>query len=207
MSHVASLENEKLNVPSMKSKFILLTALLLFARGCDIYSTSLWIFDHPSDEMNPLSRLFGFDWRILFLFNLLLTGLVVYAFYYYSFRYVMPTLSSHPEKLTDFVSALYFNEKGKIHQLLYKMPENKNVWIAHSGYVLVRVIILASFLVTMHNLCQYYEIPVYNTYREIVKRPLWIIYALILLSFVFFSYRLWKNEQQVYKSRFVIDPH
>lgn len=87
------------------------------------------------------------------------------------------------------------------------MPENKNVWIAHSGYILVRVIILASFLVTMHNLCQYYEIPVYNTYREIVKRPLWIIYALILLSFVFFSYRLWKNEHQVYKSRFVIDPH
>lgn len=28
-------------------------------------------------------------------------------------------------KLTDFVSTLYFDEKGKLHQFFYKMPKNK----------------------------------------------------------------------------------
>ena len=38
----------------MKVKFILLTFLLLFARGCDFYSTSLWFFqkDGIKDERN-----------------------------------------------------------------------------------------------------------------------------------------------------------
>jgi hypothetical protein len=38
----------------MKLKFFLLTFLLLFSRGCDFYSTSLWFFDNPTGEQNPL---------------------------------------------------------------------------------------------------------------------------------------------------------
>lgn len=186
----------------MKLKFILLTFLLLFARGCDFYSTSLWFFNNPSDEMNPLTRIFGFSWAGLILTNLILVGLIIYGYYYYTFKYSIPKPSSRPSKLTDFVSESYFNEKGKFYQLFYKMPKNKKVLIGHTGYVLIRVIIIASFLATIHNLCQFYNVPAYNTIREIVKRPLFIIYGLIVLSFMYFSYRIWKSEYELVRKNF-----
>ena len=188
----------------MKIRFIFLTLLLLFARGCDFYSTSLWFFDNPSDEMNPLTRIFGFDWTGLILTNLILVGLIIYGHYYYTFKYSIPKVSSIPEKLTDFVSELYFSEKGKFYQVFYKIPKNKKILIGHSGYVLIRVIILASILATIHNLCQFYNFSAYNTFREIVKRPLFVIYGLIISSFIYFSYRLWKSEYEFVKENFTL---
>ena len=178
----------------MKLKFILLTLLLLFARGCDFYSTSLWFFDNPADETNPLARFFGFGWTGLVLANLTVIGLIIYAFYYYSFKYTTPQLLYRPTKLTDFVSEIYFNEKGKFLQVFYKIPKNRKVLIAHIGYVLLRVMIIASFLATIHNLCQFYNVQEYNTFRLLVRRPLFVIYGLIILSFAYFSYRIWKKE-------------
>lgn len=189
----------------MKIKFIFLILLLLFARGCDFYSTSLWFFDNSSDEMNPLTRIFGFDWTGLILTNLILVVLIIYGYYYYTFKYSSPKMSSIPDKLTDFVSELYFNEKGKFHQVFYKIPKNKKIFIGHTGYVLIRVIIIASVLATIHNLCQFYNVPAYNAFREIVKRPLFIIYGLIISSFIYFSYRLWKSEYDFVKRNFALD--
>ncbi len=178
----------------MKIKFILLTFLLLFARGCDFYSTRLWFFDNPSNETNPLTQIFGIGWTGLILTNLILVGLIVYGFHYYSFKYATPKLSIGTGNLADFVSELYFNERGKFYQVFYKIPKNRNILIAHTGYVLVRVVIIASFLATLHNLCQFYNVPAYNDFREIVQRPLYVIYGLIIFSFIYFTYQLWKNE-------------
>ena len=183
----------------MKMKFIFFILLLIFARGCDFYSTSLWIFDHPSDEMNPLTQIFGMGWTGLIIVNLVLVGLIVYGYYYYTFQYATPKLSSRPETLQDFVSEIYFNEKGKFYQVFYKMPKNKKVWMGHAGYVLIRVLIIASFLATLHNLCQFYDVPAYNTFREIVQRPLFVIYGLIVCSFLYFSYRIWASEYDTVK--------
>lgn len=189
----------------MKTKFIFLTLLLLFARGGDFYSTSLWFFDNPSDEMNPLTHFFGFGWTGLILTNLAFVGLIIYGHYYYTFKYSPPKMSSIPSKLTDFVSELYFNEKGKFYQVFYKMPKNKNVFIGHTSYVLIRGTILGSILATIHNLCQFYNIPAYNAFREIVKRPLFVIYGLIISSVIYFSYRLWKSEYDSVKENLAIN--
>ena len=78
--------------------------------------------------------------------------------------------------------------------MAYKMPTDKRMMIAHFGYVMVRMIIVASFLATFHNLCQYYNAPFYNTFRDIVGRPLFVLYGLFFLSFLFFQYRVLKIE-------------
>ena len=177
----------------MKLKFIILTLILLFARGCDFYSTSLWFFDNPTSETSPLYRFFGFGWTGLIIANIIIFGLIIYAFYFYSFKYKV-TRQTSSNKLTDFVSELYFNEKGRFFDVFYKTPKNKMTLLAHSGYVLTRVAIVASFLATFHNICQFYNVTFYNTFREIVGRPLYVIYGLILLSFIYFLYRLWSKE-------------
>ncbi len=177
----------------MRLKFFILTFFLVFARGCDFYSTSLWFFDNPTGEQNPLYKLFGVGWTGLITANIIVVGLIIYAFYFYSFKY-NPTRNTTSTNLTDFISELYFSEKGRFLDIFYKMPKNKLTLLAHSGYVLVRVVIVASFLATFHNICQYYNMTFYNTFREMVGRPLYVIYGLMLSSFMYFSYRLWRKE-------------
>lgn len=111
----------------MKVRFYFLTFLLLLARGCDFYSTSLWIFDHPSHETNPLNRIFEFGWRELIVSNLIIVGLIIYGFYFYTFRYSRPKFAAPAHKLGDFISELYFNQKGVLYQILYRMPIKKNI--------------------------------------------------------------------------------
>jgi hypothetical protein len=187
---------------SLKIKFFLLTLLLLFSRGCDFYSTSLWFFDNPTSETNPLYRFFGVGWTGLIFTNIIIVGLIIYAFYFYSFRYKPTRKLLSVNTLTDFVSELYFDEKGRFTELFYKKPKNLKPFLAHSGYVLVRVVIVGSFLATFHNLCQFYNLSFYNTFRDIVGRPLYVFYGLVLLSLIYFSYRIWNKEY-----RLVIDNH
>lgn len=182
----------------MKSKFFLLTFLLLFSRGCDFYSTSLWFFDNPTGEQNPLYKFFGVGWTGLIVANIIVVGLIIYAFYFYSFRYKQ-TKHLTSNNLKDFVSQLYFNEKGRFYEVFYKIPKNKKILIAHTGYVLVRVVIVASFLATFHNLCQFYNISFYNSFRDLVGRPLFVIYGLVIISFFYFSYRVWNSEYHLTK--------
>lgn len=181
----------------MKLKFFILTFLLLFARGCDFYSTSLWFFDNPTHETNPLTSIFGFGWTGLIITNIIIVGLIIYCFYFYTYKYSVEKIENNPIKLTDYISERYFNERGRFYQVFYKTPKNKKVFIAHTGYVLVRVMIIASFLATIHNLCQYYNVGIYNSFREIVKVPLYVMYGLILLSLIYFTYKLWSKEYRM----------
>jgi len=186
----------------MKTKFFLLTFLLLFARGCDFYSTSLWFFDNPSGETNPLTSILGFGWTGLLVSNGIIIGLILFAFYFYSFRYKPNYPFAVPSKFTDFVSLLYFNQKGRFLDVFYKVPKNKKMLLAHTGYVLVRVVIFGSFLATFHNLCQFYNVFFYNSFRELVGRPLFVIYGLMLSSLFYFSYRIWHKEYTLVKNGF-----
>lgn len=180
----------------MKLKFFILTFLVLFERGCDFYSTGLWFFDNPTGETNPLYRIFGMGWTGLIVVNIIIVGLIVYAFYFYTFRHTNKKFKTKPSGLMDYVSELYFNEKGRFVEIFYKIPINKNIFLAHSGYVSIRVVIFTSFLATIHNLCQFYDVTIYNSFRELVGRPIFVIYGLYLLSVVYFSYRVWQKEYQ-----------
>lgn len=186
----------------MKTKFFLLTFLLLFSRGCDFYSTSLWFFDNPTGEQNLLYRFFGLGWTGLLVSNIIIVALIIYSFHYYTFKYRMDHVSAKPNNLMDYVSERYYGKAGLFFQIFYKTPGNKNTLWGHMGYVLIRMVIIGSFLATIHNLSQFYNIPIYNTFREIVGRPLYIIYGLIFLSFIFFQYRLWNKEFKMAINRF-----
>jgi hypothetical protein len=180
----------------MRIKFWGLILLLLFARACDFYSTSLWIFQENGlqNETNPLTQYLGFGWNGLILSNIALIALVIAGHYYYSFKYVPRKLTDKSSNIFDFTSELYFNEKGQFHKVFYAFPKDKKLIIAHFGYVLIRVLIIGSFLATFHNLCQFYSVPFYDTFKKIVGRPLFVIYGLIAFSFVYFQFRLLARE-------------
>lgn len=180
----------------MKLKFISITLLLLLGRGCDFYSTQLWFFEPGgmAGETNPLTRFLGVGWTGLIIVNVIIVALILACYYYYVFHYRPVVMTNKPEKLLDFASQLYFNEKGKFYKIFYTMPVNKKMVVAHLGFIMVWFAIIGSFVATLHNLCQYYNVPFYNTYRDIVGRPLWVIYGFFVLSYAYLHYRVLKME-------------
>jgi len=191
----------------LKTKFFILTVFLLFSRACDFYSTSLWYFDNPSHESNPLSRIFGLGWSGLIISNVIIVSIIIYSFYIYTYQYTIQKLPNNPQKLTDYISELYYNEHGKFYQVFYKMPKSKKVLLAHGGYVMVRVVSIASLLATAHNLLQYYSNSYYFKYSQIVKYPVYVIYILVLLAMVYFTSRLWKKEYKSYSSSYLLSTY
>ena len=183
----------------IKTKFTTLTILLLFARGCDFYSTSLWFFQSNgiSDETNPLTRFLGAGWNGLILTNIILVGLIIGMFYYYSFKYQPHRVSTNPSNYKEYASSLYFGRNDRFWQIFYKIPKNPKILIGHLGYVLVRVLIVGSILATVHNLCQFHNVAAYDGFREIVIRPLYVIYGVIAFSTMFFYRRILKKEYQM----------
>jgi hypothetical protein len=186
----------------MKVKFILLTLLLLFSRGCDFYSTSLWFFqkDGIKDERNPLTYFFGVGWSGLIIANILVVGGIIGMLYYFYFRYKRPIMfSQEPKNYKELASLQYFNSPNKFYQIYYKKPKNGKVFIAHLGYVFAVSVIVASFLAAFHNINQFYGSGFYNRYRQIVGRPLFVIYGLYVFTVIFTHHKLLKSEYRKYK--------
>ncbi len=185
----------------MKLKFTLLTFLLLFARGCDFYSTSLWFFKNNGikDERNPLTYFFGVGWTGLIIANILVIGTILGLLYYFYFRYKRPTnFSSKAQNYKELASLQYFDKPDSFYQILYKTPKNKNVIFAHIGYVATIVAIIGSLLATFHNISQFYGFSFYNQFRQLVGRPLFVIYALIILTIILTYRSLLKSEYEKY---------
>lgn len=186
----------------MKIKFILLSFLVLFTRGCDFYSTSLWYFDNPDHESNPLASVLGFGWNGLIIANCIIVGVILYAHYYYSFKYKIKLPTNRPLKLTEYISETYYNQKNKFYQVFYRLPKNKSVLIAHNGYVLTRATIFGSLLATFHNLCLYHEIEIYDAYNRLVLWPEYVVYGLIVICTCYFTMKLWKAEFTIARNMF-----
>ena len=182
-------------------KFLLLSSLLLFARGCDFYSTSLWIFQEGGleGEMNPLTQLFGVGWNGLILANVIILVIVLFLLVKYYFRHSVPKeMHPEPSNFREMISTWYFGRPDRFYRVFFNTPMHKTAVQAHAGYVLTITIIFGSFLATFHNLCQFYQAPFYDQFREWVGRPLFVIYGLVLLSIFVTSYFLFKREFRIY---------
>lgn len=181
----------------MKTKFILGTFLLLFSRGCDFYSTSLWIFQEGGleAETNPLSQFLGIGWNGLLIANVIIVLIILALFYHYCFRYRPKMIEQGLFKnYREYASQLYYNSPNKFYQIFYRIPKNKSAFLAHTGYTLVYVLIIASLLATIHNLSQFYSLAYYDSFRAMVKRPLYVIYGLIIASAILVYTNLIRRE-------------
>jgi len=185
----------------MKAKFLILVFLLLFVRGCDFYSTSLWFFDEGGmeGEMNPLTVFFGVGWYGLIGVNFLIVSMTIVLYYHYCFRRrPVKKLEPEPVNYREYASLLYFNRPDWFYRIFFRMPDNRWIMARHAGYVLIRVMIAGSILATLHNLFQYYDAGFYDWFRDIVKRPLFVIYGLIAFSLLYFMRQLLMNEFREY---------
>lgn len=180
----------------MKKNFWYLVIILILSRVFDFYTTSLWFFQPGGmeGEMNPLTRFFGVGWTGLILVNTLLIGAIIWCYYYHVFKYQPVKLENPPDDFKTFVSRLYFGNDNSYYKIFYSTPKNNKLGFSHFGYMVIRVVIFASILASIHNLCQFYNVEAYNVFRSIVKRPLYVIYGLIVLSLFYFQHKILQKE-------------
>jgi len=186
----------------MKTKFLFLSFIFFFARGCDVYSTSLWYFENPEYESNPLSSIIGLGWNGLIISNLVIVGIILFAHYYYTFKYSIQIPADEPQNMQEYISEKYYNQKDKFYQVYFRFPKNKRVLIGHNGYALIRAGIVGSFLAAIHNLCLFYQVSAYEAYSRIVGWPEYVVYGIIIFCMIYFLHKLWKKEYLVVSNHF-----
>lgn len=177
-------------------QFLLLTILLIGSRVLDFYSTSLWFFQEGgmAGETNPLTRFFGVGWNGLVLVNIILCGFVIWACFYSIFLYQPPKLQNRPNNVFTYLSNLYFNRDDKFYEMFYKTPKNWRPFLGHFGHSFIRMLILASCLAAGHNFAQYYQWDFYQEFRVVVRRPHYVIFAVILIAYSLIYWRYVNRE-------------
>lgn len=182
-------------------KFLSITLLMIVARGCDFYSTSLWIFEPGGmeQEMNPLVSWFGMGWNALVISNIALVLLILVAYYYHCFHFnPKKRVTDSPSNYREYVSLLYFGVKNQFYQSLYRIPKYGKPYFAHMGYALTRAVILGSFLAAIHNISIHYQLEYYTYVIDSIKRPTFLIYTLFIVSAVLFYLKLVKREYRMW---------
>ncbi|WP_116109188.1 hypothetical protein [Lewinella sp. IMCC34191] len=174
-------------------RFIAASLLLLFMRGCDIYSTSLWFFQTEGykDETNPLVGL-GMDWNVLLVANVIVVIGVLALYYVHLINRqkvpALPRLQGEYRSTWDFAADLYYGSRKHKYKLLYRLSDDKRIALGHYGVVLLSTIVFASGVATAHNLLSYHRVGFYVDLKGSINNLLYLYYLAFAL-FAFFSYR------------------
>lgn len=187
----------------MKLKFLLYSFLLIIGRGCDFYSTSLWYFQDGGHlyETNPISSILGMGWTALVAVNVIVIAFVLYGYYYYTYKYQIKYYSNPPKQLTAYVSDIYYGVPDKFYQILFRVPKNRKVAISHFGYIAIRLLIISSFIATLHNLGQFYNFPLYLHFKSLIGSPIIFYYSCLGVGGFMITYYLWSKEHLFVKSQ------
>ncbi|MCU0321678.1 MAG: hypothetical protein MUE72_04635, partial [Chitinophagaceae bacterium] len=103
-----------------------------------------------------------------------MVAFIIGSFYYYTFHYRPKLITVLPKSVFEYLSICYYNRPDKFYWTFYKIPTDLKTSFGHFGYAIIRVVIIGGVLATFHNVCQFYDVAFYNTFREIVVRPLYV---------------------------------
>jgi hypothetical protein len=179
-------------------KFILITTLFLLTRILDGISTYIVTPDLAA-EANPLHSVFQLGWIGLFVANLTIISLCVYASYLY-YTKPQPTLDFEADlDYKNFISVYFFKEKGKFYKIFYTIPTISRAWIA-LGHIMTLSFTFYGAVILINNTSAYYYINNIQGLWYDLHVALWkyhLTYGLIIPTvlgtiFVFFQYEFKK---------------
>lgn len=177
-----------------KLKFWGIVILLLLTRVGDLLSIYL-VSPDLSKELNHMESIFGLGWAGLISANVIGTGLIIYLFHYYIFRY-NPVSAVEVKNLKEFISQRYFNRPDKFSGSFYKLSENGASFFADLGYSLPRMLIATGIMLIFNNLM----IAIQNQYYfELMSLSQYSWLWIYLVGFVFgmlYFFKSIKNEYQ-----------
>jgi hypothetical protein len=89
----------------------------------------------------------GANWTSVIIIQVLLTGLIIGLLYFYFFKFSPNKSSDKNLTLKQYVSHLYFSDTKSFNKLFYKIPTDKTVLLASTGYIASMTLISVSYIV------------------------------------------------------------
>ena len=180
-----------------KRKFVFLSLLVIIGRSFDTTTTYLYTPD-LTNETNILVKFLGANWTSVIIIQVLLTGLIIGLLYFYFFKFSPNKPNDKKLTLKQYVSYLYFGDTKSFNKLFYKIPTDKTVLLASTGYIASMTLISVSYIVgtstTFLLLSDYYK----QLYRQGIPYLLYLITGGLA---IWFTIRFFRIEYKKYQNK------
>lgn len=177
-------------------KFLLLSVLIIVGRTYDATTTYLYTPD-LANETNILVKFSGANWTGVMAIQLLLTGLTIGLLYFYFFKFVPNRPIDKNLTLKQFVSYLYYGNTHSFHKLFYKLPTDKRVLLASTGYIASMTLLCISYIVGTSTTL----LLVSSRYRQLYQQGIpYLLYVLIGALAIGFAVKFFQTEYKKYRN-------
>jgi len=179
-----------------KRKFVFLSLLVIIGRSFDTITTYLYTPD-LTNETNILVKYLGANWTSVIIIQVLLTVLIIGLLYFYFFKFSPNKPNDKKLTLKQYVSHLYYGDTESFNKLFYKIPTDKRVLLASTGYIGSMTLISVSYIVgtstTFLLLSDYYK----QLYRQGIP---YLLYLIIGGLAIWFSIQFFRTEYKKYQN-------
>lgn len=174
--------------------FIILAILVVVRRAYDVITTGLYIPDLEG-ETNIIVQLFGAGWTSVIIIQSLTIAVIIFLLHYYLFRYKPNYPADRDLNKQQLISFISFNDTSSYRKVFYKLPANKQLLYAATGYIASMTLIAAGFVVGTSTTL----LLISEGYRDIYRKggPA-VLYTIILLAALFFVFRFYNLEYKKY---------
>jgi len=186
------------NKGTMK-KFILLALLVIIGRAYDITTTYLYTPD-LTNETNILVKFLGVGWTSVLIVQISLTGLTIGLLYFYFFKFSPDRPTDKNLTLKQFISHLYFGDTVSFNKIFYKLPTDKKVLLASTGYIASMTLISVSYIVGTSTTFLLLS----DSYKQLYRQGIpYLLYPIIGGLAIWFTIKFFKTEYKNYQSEFL----
>lgn len=182
------------NKVAMKN-FIILSLLVIIGRTFDASTTFLYTPD-LTNETNILVKFLGANWTSVIIVQVLLTGLTIGLLYFYLFKFspIMPTDKNLTFK--QYISHLYFGDIISFNKIFYKIPSNKQVLLASTGYIAAMTLISVSYIVGTSTTL----LLISDDYKQLYSQGIpYLLYTIIVGLAFWFTIKFFRTEYKKYQ--------
>ncbi|MCU0392668.1 MAG: hypothetical protein MUE81_16270 [Thermoflexibacter sp.] len=162
-------------------------------------------------EANPIESVLGWGWIGLFVFNLLVVGVVIYL----THLHIYTNFNNYPTQkynLKQFISYYFFNTPNQFYRVFYSFPKNRKAFAYAHGYILPRTLIAFGIVIIVHNLLQYlhgfpYFLPLLEGYISFCWNYKWVIgLALTIIGsyfYLYYAHKFFRIEYRNYQKQII----
>jgi len=181
--------NEKLKY------FLLLSLLLIIGRAYDVTTTYFYTPD-LDNETNILVKFLGAGWTTVLIVQISLTVLTIGLLYFYFFKYSPDRPKNSDLTFKQYISYLYFGNTISFNKIFYKLPTNKKVILASTGYIASLTLISVSYIVGTSTTFLLLS----DKYKQLYKQGIpFLLFAIIAGLAIWFTIKFFKTEYKNYQ--------
>ena len=186
----SSIENKE------KTKnFIILSVLVIVGRTFDALTTFLYTPD-LTNETNILVKFLGANWTSVIIVQVLLTGLTIGLLYFYLLKFSPPMPTSKNLTFKEYISYLYFGDTTSFNKIFYKIPSNKQVLLASTGYIAAMTLVSVSYIVGTSTTL----LLISDNYKLLYSQGIpYLLYTVIVGLAVRFTIKFFRREYNKYQ--------